>query len=205
MSLGSLNFNPFNGMGSEDDFFANLWSDRTENAYKDFFGGGWKDPKEWVNPGGVMANPAQQIADPGNFFTKEEHQNWLNGEGMSDRTVASALAAFLLYNGAGALSAGGNTAGNTVGNTVSKTGVANKAGAAGSSSFAGGLGSTAAKGFAGGVGATAGQKIVNGNQTKIGNIPQRRQMEGLQTRNPSLGQTPADKLLESLKQHNRKF
>ena len=67
MGIFDLNFNPFKSTDKESDFFSGIWTGRSEKAYKDFFGGGWKKPKNWVNPGGVVANPAQQIADPGNF------------------------------------------------------------------------------------------------------------------------------------------
>lgn len=97
-----------------DKFFAPLWTDRTENAYKGFFSeGGWKKPKEWFNPGGVMANPAQQIADPGNFFTTGEQENWVTDGEVSDRTLASAAAAALAYGGGSAISGmmGGGSSG----------------------------------------------------------------------------------------------
>ena len=97
----SLNWNPFKSTDESDDFFAGLWTDRSKNAYKDFFsGGGWKDLKNWINPGGVMANPAQQIADPGNFFTSKEHEKWVDEGKVSDRTLMSALIAGTIYGGA---------------------------------------------------------------------------------------------------------
>lgn len=113
-----MNFNLENlfqigGSEEKNQFFAPIWSDRTEKAYSDFFkDGGWKKPKNWVNPGGVMANPAQQLADPGDFFTTKEHENWINKGKVSDRTLASAVVAALAYGGGTAASAwGGGGAG----------------------------------------------------------------------------------------------
>jgi hypothetical protein len=119
---GNLNFNPFESMhGGEtdangeytergkNDFFAPIWSDRTKNEWSKFLKGDYT-LKDYLSPGGVLANPAQQIADPGNFFTTTEHENWFNGEGMSSRTQMSAIIAALIYGGA-ALGAGSGAAG----------------------------------------------------------------------------------------------
>ena len=150
MSIFDLNYNPFESTDEGDDFFAGLWSDRTENAYSDFFkGGGWKDWKEWINPGGVMANPAQQLADPGNFFTADEHKSWFgegdpegpNGSsGMSDRTSVSAIVAGLIYGGSALASSYGGEAAGAGGEIEAGTGLVSTggeelAGAGGSGGF----------------------------------------------------------------------
>ncbi len=130
MGIFDLNFNPFKSTDGGNDFFSGLWTSRSEDAYKDFFSGGWKEPKNWLNPGGVMANPAQQLADPGNFFTSEEHENWLDGK-VSDRTSMSALIAGMAYGG-GALASGMGG-----GEGVAGTGLESLAG--GSSTYTGGF------------------------------------------------------------------
>jgi len=151
-----LNFNPFESTDDDNDFFSGFWTDRSEDAYKDFFSdGGWKDWKNWVNPGGVVANPAQQIADPGNFFTSEEHENWLNGEGVSDRTKMSAVVAGAAYGGGAAINSfsgsGSSLSAADSGNLLAREGIGSAGttgggGWNGTSTLAGNSGSSTAAG-----------------------------------------------------------
>lgn len=83
------------------DFAAMPWTDRTGDEWTKFLKGDytWRD---YINPGGVVANPAQQIADPGNFFTAQEFDKNVDEGKVSDRTLASALVAGSVYGAAGA-------------------------------------------------------------------------------------------------------
>lgn len=94
-----------------EDFAEMPWTDRTEDEYARFFRGDYST-RDYLNPGGVMANPAQQIADPGNYFTRQEHDKWVDEGKVSDRTLASALVAGTVYGASGApglLDAGAST------------------------------------------------------------------------------------------------
>ena len=109
--LFGLNFNPFDSAhgGEKDaegnltargkkDFFASAYdfSDSIQN-WKDFLHGdiSWRD---FVDPGSVINNPAQKIADPGEFFTG----NKLTEGDFGKRGRASAAVAALIYAGIGA-------------------------------------------------------------------------------------------------------
>jgi len=168
MGIFDLNFNPFKSTDDSGDFFSGLWTGRSEKAYKDFLGGGWKKPKEWINPGGVMANPAQQIADPGNFFTKEEHENWLKGD-VSDRTKMSALVAGAAYGGGALMSAygggGGGLSNAEMGNLLAKEGIggAGTVGGGSTGSISGGLGETS-------LGSSLLSKVTSMDTSKLGSM-----------------------------------
>lgn len=105
--------NLFKSKDEKGQFFAPLWSSRSTDEWKKFLKGDYKW-HDYLNPGGVLANPAQQIADPGNFFTSQEHENWVTKGKVSDRTLASAAIAGAAYGGGSLLSglgaAGGGSA-----------------------------------------------------------------------------------------------
>jgi len=114
-----LNFDPFESShGGErdatgnltqrgkEDFFAPMFDfSESIDSWKRFLDGdiSWRD---FVDPGSVINNPAQKIADPGEFFTG----NKLTRDEFGKRGRASAAIAALIYGGIGApglLSGGG--------------------------------------------------------------------------------------------------
>ena len=198
MIFDNLNFNPRKGMGGEENFFEEPWSDRTGDAWKDFFNKGWRRSDTYLNPGGVIANPAQQITDPGNFFDQEFFSNAIKGD-FSDRTIASALVAALAYFGGGALiGKGGASAGGT---GASSMGSAGAGAAAGGGSAIGNFIKPVAQNVATGTAMNA----INPPQTQIGQAPQQQMMESIQprARSTGIGQSPAEILLASLQQNAR--
>lgn len=111
----SLMFNPFHSMhgGQTDsqgnfteagkhDFFSPLWSSRTTDEWKRFLHGDYRWDDYLLNPGSVIANPAGQLADPGNFFSGDWYRNDLRKGKIGDRTAMSALIAGLIYGGSSA-------------------------------------------------------------------------------------------------------
>lgn len=114
-----LNFDPFESShGGErdatgnltqrgkEDFFAPMFDfSESIDSWKRFLDGdiSWRD---FVDPGSVINNPLQKVADPGEFFTG----NKLTRDEFGKRGRASAAIAALIYGGIGApglLSGGG--------------------------------------------------------------------------------------------------
>lgn len=83
-----------------EGFAAALWGEESEKEYERFFAGEYDFYDYFLNPGSVIANPAQQLADPGQFFTGSEGRRWKEGEGVSERTVESAKIAATVAGGA---------------------------------------------------------------------------------------------------------
>lgn len=198
MIIGNLNFNPRKGMGGEENFFEKPWSDRTGDAWKDFFNKGWRRSDTYLNPGGVIANPGQQLVDYGNFFDKEFFSNALDGD-FSDRTVASALVAALSYFGGGALF--GKGAVSAGGTGASSMGSAGAGATAGGGSAIGNFIKPVAQNVATGTAMNA----INPPQTQIGQAPQQQMMETIQprARSAGIGQSPAEMVLAALQQQAR--
>jgi hypothetical protein len=111
MEIFGINFNPFSSAhGGERDAQGNI----TERGKKDFFApfldfsesiDSWKkfakgdiSWRDFVDPGSVINNPLQKIADPGEFFTG----NKLTEGDFGKRGRASAALAALSYLGMGA-------------------------------------------------------------------------------------------------------
>lgn len=150
-----LNFNPFNGMqggygegDNKQDFFAPIWSDRTGDEWGRFLHGDYKWDDYLINPGSVIANPAGQIADPGNFFSGDWYRNELKQGNLGDRTTASAIIAGLIYGGSTALGAmGSGGSGAAGGSAGGGTGVSSAtAGTGVGEAAAGGTGTAPAAG-----------------------------------------------------------
>ena len=125
MAIFGLNFNPFKSAqgGEVDQSTGKL----TQRGKTDFFASpfdfsnsisNWKSAlsgdiswKDFIDPGSVINNPAQKIADPGEFFTG----NKLTEGEFGKRGRASAILAALLYGGGAMAGAGGGEAGGEVG------------------------------------------------------------------------------------------
>lgn len=139
MNIFGINFNPFSSAhGGERDEQGNI----TERGKKDFFApfldlsesiDSWKKLakgdiswRDFVDPGSVINNPLQKVADPGEFFTG----NKLTEGDFGKRGRASAAVAALSYLGAGAPGLSGGTSAGVSGSGVAAEGVAGEGGAA---------------------------------------------------------------------------